>query len=225
MTNLVSEFLLKEDINIFENKNVEKAIVFSDIVKSASKWLNNPDEMIQVIEDLTDDIDSSLEKYDGLIIKSIGDAFMFAFNELDAAIRFSIELQEHLKENPYEIEGSTLDLRIGICYGNVYEATTTIQNQNMKDYLGNTVNTASRIESKVCEEGDVAFSFIGKTELNLTTVEDIFDKYDVEMISFTNEENEIHRSGRLINNIQRHTYKDTDELKGIGEIDVFKINI
>ncbi|MFW6281285.1 MAG: adenylate/guanylate cyclase domain-containing protein [bacterium] len=217
--------LLRESIGINEDKPVHKTIVFSDIVKSSSKWRDNPKEMIEVIENFTSVVDAKLNIYDGLTIKTIGDAFMFAFDSLKEAIHFAIDIQEYLLENPYEISGEKLLLRIGICAGDVYEATSVIQNENLKDYLGNTVNTASRIESKVCEEGDVAFTYLHEDEIDKEDIDTIIGEYETEVVSFTNDGNEIKRSGRLLTNIQRHKYEDVDELKGIDEIDVYKIQM
>lgn len=217
--------LLSENIGINEDKPIHKTIVFIDIVKSSSKWLNKPEEMIKMIEDFTSIIDAKLNIYDGLTIKTIGDAFMFAFDSLEDAIKFAIDVQQYLIENPYEISGENLSLRIGICLGKVYEATSVIQNQNMKDYLGNTVNTASRVESKVCEEGDVAFTFLEEDKIDKKDIDLLLNDYETEVISFTNKGNEPKRSGRLLTNIQKHKVENIDELKGIGEIDVYKIQI
>lgn len=215
---------LNENIDI-KKKLINKTIVFSDIVKSSEKWLSSPDNMIDILENFSKKIDKYLEGTNGFIVKSIGDAYMFSFDSLYNAINFSIQLQKYLKENPYKIKNEAIDVRIGICSGQVYEAETEIQKNKLKDYLGNTVNTASRIESKVCENGDVAFSYMDDDEVNLDKINDLLEKYDVDVVSFTNTGDEILRSGRLIDNIQRYYYKNVDDLKGVDELNVYKIKI
>jgi hypothetical protein len=47
------------------------------------------------------------------------------------------------------------------------EKTYKIQNVNLRDFFGNAVNTASRMESKVSESGGVAFTSVKPISQNL----------------------------------------------------------
>ena len=60
------------------------------------------------------------------------------------AVKFSKEVI--LAEKAY-------NLRVGVCQGNMDQKTYRIQKVDLKDFFGNAVNTASRMESKVCEVG------------------------------------------------------------------------
>ena len=80
------------------------------------------------------------------------------------AIKCAEEIQEDLVENPLVINKSKIILRIGICQGPVMESKIKIQGKELIDYLGNTVNTASRMESKVSKEGGFAFASLSKED-------------------------------------------------------------
>jgi len=214
-----------ESINIHENKTIDVAILFTDMVGSSKLWKESTSEMIIAIEEQSKLVDKISKKYNGLVCKTIGDAFMVSFKKLEDSIQCGIEIQKSLKSNPIKITSKKdTELRIGICFGPVYESTVHIQNVNMKDYFGNTVNTASRVESGVSEAGEVAFAItsINADQINLDL---LLKDYKVELISFTNKGDEVKRSNRTLSDLHRHIYKNIKELKGIDKIDVFKIKL
>jgi len=214
--------LIKESIDIKEHKALNLAILFTDMVESSKAWKNHPNEMITAIEDQSKVIDKHSKNNKGFICKTIGDAYMISFKDVKDAIQCGIDIQEDLKAKPISITKSTkVQLRIGICYGHVYESKVDVQNKKLIDYFGNTVNTASRIESKVCEPGDVAFG-ISEDKINL---DDFLKDRTVDLVSFDNKGDDINRSSRVLTEIHRHIYKNIKQLKGVEKIDVFKIKV
>lgn len=217
-------FELNESINIKENKTVKRAILFTDMVESSNAWKNHETEMITALEDQSKVIDKYVKKYNGFICKTIGDAYMVSFKDVKHAINCGLSIQEDLKDNPILItKTNRVKLRIGICYGSVYEAMVDMQGIKATDYFGNTVNTASRIESKVCDPGNIAFAIT--EDVDKINLDEFLEGKKAELISYKNEGDEIKRSGRILTEVHRHIYKNIEELKGVDEIDVYKIKI
>ena len=94
------------------------------------------------------------------------------------AIKFSKELI--LSEKAY-------NLRVGICQGHMDEKTYSIQKVELKDFFGNAVNSASRMESKVAEVGGtIAFSSLKPIENQMSKIQTLgrikkvdLSKYDL----------------------------------------------
>jgi class 3 adenylate cyclase len=184
----------------------EQTILFTDIKGSSELWNKKEEEMFIALDLHEKQIVKFSEKYNGIILKSIGDAFMLSFKKLQYAIEFSITLQKDLKENPIKIGSKNLELRIG---------------NMIVDYFGNVVNTASRMESKVSDVGGVAFAYDGKIDkLKL-------DGYDVDVIDFKEDcrVNKRKRSERLLTDAHNYMCKNVDELKGVDEITAYKIKL
>ena len=142
-----------------------KAILFSDIVGSSKLWKRYSTVMNDKLIEHEKRMSYFISLYNGLIIKTIGDAFMVSFDKLEDAVYCAIQIQLDLLEYPIRFDNkknnynNILKLRIGIAYGIVNERKVLYQDTCMlKDYYGNTVNLSSRMESKVAKKAfNIAF--------------------------------------------------------------------
>ena len=157
----------KENPNLQKNTSSIPTMVFTDVVGSSKMWSDDPITMIGQLEAHHKLVDTLAQKNNGWIVKTIGDAFMVYFEQSDYslfnAIKFSKELI--LSEKAY-------NLRVGICQGHMDEKTYSIQKVELKDFFGNAVNSASRMESKVAEVGGtIAFSSLKPIENQMSKIQ------------------------------------------------------
>jgi class 3 adenylate cyclase len=92
-------------------------------------------------------------KNKGWIVKTIGDAFMVYFSTSEDSLFNALKCSKEIIKSE-----SKYNLRIGVCEGQMDHKTYKIQNANLKDFFGNVVNVASRMESKVSTQGSIAFT-------------------------------------------------------------------
>jgi adenylate cyclase len=158
----------------------EVTILFADISGfTAMSETMSPSTVALLLNDYLSRMTDVIFKYEGTLDKYIGDAIMAIFgapidmpDHAARAIRAALEMQERLAEwNSERKEGHpALSIRIGINSGNAVAGE--IGSVKKKEYtvLGDTVNTASRLESSVAKPGSVV---IGANTLKL--VEGLFE--------------------------------------------------
>lgn len=160
--------------------SIMPTMVFTDVVESSKMWSYDPQTMYINLEEHHKLVDALSKKYNGWIVKTIGDAFMVYFNpskdSFTNALKFCKDVI--LMEKKYK-------LRVGICLGNMEEKTYTIQNVSLRDFFGNSVNTASRMESKLSPENGL--SFTSTKPISENTIKDIEENIlGVELTSVEN---------------------------------------
>jgi hypothetical protein len=203
---------------------MKKCILFTDIKGSSNLWKKHPKKMLKALRTHNSQIRSTCKRYQGFIIKTIGDAYMISFPDIYNGIDFAIQMSVLQTSRPIILgKEDKLQIRIGMCYGNVNQRRMIIQNKSLIDYFGSTVNIASRMESKVSQVRGFALCIQGKK------------KYDSKIIKYLNSENIktkigyyidnledcgniLKRSKRLLNTnqIYEHTCKDANVLHGVG---------
>jgi adenylate cyclase len=138
----------------------EVTVLFADIVGFTSLAEKmSPAAVSLLLNDYLSRMTDVVFKFEGTVDKYIGDAIMAIFGApLDMpdhaarAIRAALEMRERLEEfNAERREGPVLRIRIGINSGKAVAGE--IGSINKKEYtvLGDTVNTASRLESSVAK--------------------------------------------------------------------------
>jgi class 3 adenylate cyclase len=138
----------KDSEEVKEKSGPMPAMVFTDVVGSSKMWSDDPITMSKQLEGHHKLVNSIAEKNKGWIVKTIGDAFMVYFESSEDSLFNAVNFAKQviLGEKAY-------NLRVGVCQGHMDQKTYHIQKVDLKDFFGNPVNTASRMESKVSEEG------------------------------------------------------------------------
>eukprot|EP01061_Rhynchopus_euleeides_P022952 TRINITY_DN3744_c0_g1_i2.p1 TRINITY_DN3744_c0_g1~~TRINITY_DN3744_c0_g1_i2.p1 ORF type:complete len:994 (+),score=321.27 TRINITY_DN3744_c0_g1_i2:104-2983(+) len=143
------------------------AIVFTDIVGSTLLWEACPTGMSTALRMHNEVVRWCIAEYNGYEVKTIGDAFMVAFDTADEAVLFGLAVQDQLTKAAWpedllreplcarDDSGDWVGIRvrIGVTYGPVTAEANTVSKRC--DYFGPTVNRAARLES-VCVGGAVA---------------------------------------------------------------------
>ena len=140
------------------------SVLFADIVGfTTMSEKMSPAAVALLLSDYLSRMTDVIFKYEGTLDKYIGDALMAVFgapldmpDHAERSIRAALEMRERLEEfNAERKEGPTIRIRIGINSGKAVAGE--IGSINKKEYtvLGDTVNTASRLESGVAKAGGI----------------------------------------------------------------------
>jgi predicted ATPase/class 3 adenylate cyclase len=129
-------------------------LLFTDIEGSTSRWERHADRFGAALQDHDRIIREIAAKYQGYEFKTVGDAFMIAFQEAANAVLCAGEIQIRFafeaENNPLWKEVEGLKIRIGIHTG---EPTA-----RERDYLGPPVNRTSRI----CDAGHGGMTLLSR---------------------------------------------------------------
>ena len=129
---------------------MNKNILFTDIVGYSKLTGDDQSLAIELLGEHDKIIEPIIIRYQGTIVKRIGDAIVAIFDDTKKMIQTSIEIQQSLKNrNNRNIKSRKLILRIGLHYG-----TILIQEQEIH---GVGYDLASEIEP-ICEYGGIAIS-------------------------------------------------------------------
>lgn len=165
---------LKNSTGTIADQFSNVSVLFLDIVEytkfSADKA---PIEIVGILNDLFTRFDSLADKYHMEKIKTIGDAYMVVSgipeqsnDHAKLAVKMAFSMLEELAQFNLE-SNKNLDARIGICSGEVV-AGVIGKKKFIYDLWGDTVNTASRMESH---------GKPGKVQITESTWELIKDEY------------------------------------------------
>jgi len=125
-------------------------IMFTDMVGYTLLGQLNESLSLSLLEDQRKLIRSSLNRYNGREVKTIGDAFLIEFPSALDAVKCAYDIQRTARElNASLTEDRRVHLRIGIHLGDVVESEG--------DISGDAVNVASRI-GPFAENGGICLS-------------------------------------------------------------------
>uniref|UniRef100_UPI0035940D1C adenylate/guanylate cyclase domain-containing protein n=1 Tax=Aquiflexum sp. TaxID=1872584 RepID=UPI0035940D1C len=178
---------MKEDL-----KKTKTAILFSDIVGYTALMGEDQDLAFELVNNNLKVHQEILAKYNGKLIKELGDGILCSFTDSHDAVVAAYELQKHY------IKTKELSLRIGIHYGEV------ILDRN--DVFGDAVNIASRLQtlglpgsvlfSKKIQESigeSATFKVVSKGLFKLKNVKD-----PLEIFALANEGLKIPKRGEML---------------------------
>ncbi len=142
--------ITKIEENLPPEENKMLAILFSDIVGSTNIMDKNEQRAFEIIETNLEIHGRIIKKFNGRILKEIGDGILAIFPLVSDSVKSALEIQnECRKDNAYQ-------LRIGIHSGEVKMTS------NGKDIFGSSVNIAQRIQSMAAPDS----IFISQDVLN-----------------------------------------------------------
>ena len=142
----------------------ELTIMFTDMVGYSRLVNTNQTKALSLLEEFNTINFSNIEKYNGKIIKLIGDAVFAEFDSAYDATRAAIDMQKDIKKrNKLSKRTDLFSMRVGLHKGKV------IVKDN--DLFGHTVNIGSRIEG---------IAPIGGIAISSQTYKEIKDKNDVQ---------------------------------------------
>ncbi|TAE24240.1 MAG: hypothetical protein EAZ92_13575 [Candidatus Kapaibacterium sp.] len=129
-------------------------VLFADIVGFTNLSASTtPEELVQDLNAIFEQFDALAKKYGLEKIKTIGDAYMIAGglpersdDHCQRVARFALEAMHNLTSTPLRIQGTEVNLRMGIHTGAAV-AGVIGTSKFAYDIWGDTVNTASRMES------------------------------------------------------------------------------
>jgi len=144
---------LKASPGVIADGFADVTVLFADIVNfTPLSDRVSPDQLVRLLDGLFTDFDALVERYDLEKIKTIGDAYMVAGglpverpDHVQAVAEMALEMNATVAKNAAST-GDGLSLRIGIDTGPVV-AGVIGRKKFIYDLWGDTVNTASRMES------------------------------------------------------------------------------
>jgi class 3 adenylate cyclase len=94
-----------------------------------------------------------VQRHNGFIVKTVGDAVMAAFHDPADAVRAALSMQDEVASFNHGRSDAGIVLKIGLHIG----ACISVTVGGLLDYFGSAVNTASRLEHQ-CRGGEVIIS-------------------------------------------------------------------
>ncbi len=142
-----------------------QVVLFTDIVNSTIFYhqLGDAAAFKQVKNHFVETY-NCIQKYEGSVIKTIGDSTMACFSDPDQALRAAVELQSIF---PQDRTDTSIRLRISLHVGPVI----AVHLLHGLDLFGTTVNEAAKLQSLV-SGGEIAFSelFLNRLSKNLVNL-------------------------------------------------------
>ena len=168
---------LKQGDGIIVDRFDQVSVLFADIVGfTALSQRTTPEELVTMLDDLFSRFDRLAEEHGLEKIKTIGDAYMVVAgvpqprpDHADAIARMALDMIAVLRDYAAQ-HGTDLTIRVGVHTGSVV-AGVIGRKKFIYDLWGDTVNTASRMESH---------GVPGKIHVTEATYELVRDRFELE---------------------------------------------
>lgn len=165
---------LEHEHNTIADSFEEATVLFADLVDFTNLSSQiSPVELVSLLNEIFSRFDRLLERYGLEKIKTIGDSYMVVgglplprTDHAEAVADFALDMQKEIQEFNAE-KGQSFSMRIGINTGPVVAGVIGLK-KFIYDLWGDTVNTASRMESH---------GVPGYIQVSSTTYERLKDKY------------------------------------------------
>lgn len=165
---------LEQDQNTIADSFEEATVLFADIVNFTNLSSEiSPTELVNLLNEIFSRFDRLVERYGLEKIKTIGDSYMVVgglplprVDHVEAVADFALDMQREIQEFNAE-KGQSFSMRIGINTGPVVAGVIGLK-KFIYDLWGDTVNTASRMESH---------GIPGFIQVSNSTYERLKDKY------------------------------------------------
>ena len=165
---------LEQDQETIADSFEEATVLFADIVNFTNLSSEiSPTELVNLLNEIFSRFDRLVERYGLEKIKTIGDSYMIVgglplprADHVEAVADFALDMQREIQEFNAE-KGQSFSMRIGINTGPVVAGVIGLK-KFIYDLWGDTVNTASRMESH---------GIPGSIQVSSSTYERLKDKY------------------------------------------------
>lgn len=131
-------------------------ILFTDLAGSTALYSQRGDsQAYSLVRQHFNLLFQIVDRHNGAVIKTIGDAIMASFTSPDDGLKAAIAMQEAMQyfNQQFESTDPQLILKIGIHAG----ACISVNLNDRSDYFGTTVNTAARVEG-LSQGNDIVFT-------------------------------------------------------------------
>jgi len=129
-------------------------ILFTDLVGSTSLYDALGDATAyNLVRDHFAFLSERVQRHNGIIVKTVGDAVMAAFSHSDDAVRAALAIQDDVAAFNSGNRAGAIALKLGLHSG----ACIAVTAAGVLDYFGATVNIAARLEHQ-CAPGEVVVS-------------------------------------------------------------------
>ena len=116
------------------------AVMLADVVNYSTMMSRSEDEThARFARHASELIEPTIDKYNGRLVRSMGDGILVEFSSAVDAVRCALDIQRGLAERQANEKKDRIQLRIGINFGNVLV--------DQRDIYGNSVNIAARLEA------------------------------------------------------------------------------